>query len=217
MAYLDTPPLRQRLASLGAAGAIELAIAAVIVVGLSTKFVPVVNTPQIWGRNIPDDPPPPPPPPQPKRSSQPDESKVTAPDTTIKINPNGGDLPVDDDLTPAGDVIDIPRDPPPYVPPPRFEPVAARPSNNTSRWVTTDDYPSRDLREGNQGTAKFRVIVGSNGRVQACEVTQSSGFAGLDRATCTYVTRRARFEAATDETGGKVVGSYSGSVVWRIP
>jgi protein TonB len=83
--------------------------------------------------------------------------------------------------------------------------------------VTTDDYPSRDLRQGNEGTTAFRVVIGSNGRVSACEVVRSSGHPGLDNATCEAVTARARFEPATDENGAKVVGTYSNSVRWQIP
>ena len=60
-------------------------------------------------------------------------------------------------------------------------------------------------------------MIGSNGRVNACEITASSGHAALDEATCKFVTRRARFEPATDSNGAKVVGSYSSKVTWRIP
>ena len=83
--------------------------------------------------------------------------------------------------------------------------------------MTADDYPSRDLRDGNEGTALFRVVVGSNGRVSACEIVRSSGHAGLDAATCKAVTARARFTPATDENGARVVGTYSSSVRWQIP
>ena len=102
-------------------------------------------------------------------------------------------------------------------PSPRFSPVSAEPTNDPGRWVTPDDYPSRDLLAGHQGVTGFRVIVSSSGRVVSCEVTRPSGFPALDKAACTYVTRRARFEPATDDSGTKVVGSYSSSVRWQIP
>jgi protein TonB len=53
--------------------------------------------------------------------------------------------------------------------------------------------------------------------VTDCAVTASSGFAGLDKATCDTVKRRARFEPATDQTGARTTGSFSGSVSWQIP
>jgi protein TonB len=83
--------------------------------------------------------------------------------------------------------------------------------------VTTDDYPRRELIARHEGTTQFRVIVGSNGRVQSCEVMRSSGHPGLDDAVCAKVERRARFNPATDESGAKVVGSYVSSVKWQMP
>jgi len=73
-----------------------------------------------------------------------------------------------------------------------FKPKPPVPTNDPRKWVTTDDYPARDLREENEGTATFRVVVGTNGRVSACEIVRSSGHAGLDAATCKAVTSRAR-------------------------
>lgn len=217
MAYLDRQPLGRKLATLGTAGAIELALAAGVIAALSISFVPQEEAPQITARNIPDDLPIPPPPDE-KVEPQPD-STVTAPTPQIPLDtPVRQEVPVlDNPPIPFDDVVVLPPRDPPRDPPPRFTPAGARPSNDSSRWVTTGDYPARDLREGNQGTTRFRAIVGTNGRVQACEVLGSSGYESLDNAACANVTRRARFSAATDESGAKVVGSYVGSVVWRIP
>ena len=43
------------------------------------------------------------------------------------------------------------------------------------------------------------------------------GHPALDAATCDLVTKRARFDAARDNTGKPVAGTYSNSVTWRIP
>ena len=83
--------------------------------------------------------------------------------------------------------------------------------------MLTEDYPQKAIREGAEGVAGFRVVVGSDGRVDACEITRSSGNAELDAATCKNVTRRARFEPATNGDGQKVVGSYSSTVRWQLP
>jgi protein TonB len=98
-----------------------------------------------------------------------------------------------------------------------FKPKPPMPKNDPRKWVTTDDYPARDLREGNEGTSAFRVTVGTNGRVSACEIVKSSGHPGLDAATCKAVKARARFAPATDENGEPVAGTYSNSVLWQIP
>ncbi len=109
----------------------------------------------------------------------------------------------------------------PYVAPTptpsAFAPKRAAPRNDPARWVMTEDYPSRAIREGAEGVAGFRVVVGSDGKVDACEITASSGNADLDAATCKYITRRARFDAATDGNGQSVVGSYSSTVRWVLP
>ena len=107
-------------------------------------------------------------------------------------------------------VIEPPR-------PPQFAPRAVRPLGRPSAWATSNDYPARDLREGNAGVTGFRLTIGSDGKVQSCTVTASSGFPGLDRATCDNVSRRARFEPATDGSGAKVPGSYAINIRWVIP
>ena len=67
------------------------------------------------------------------------------------------------------------------------------------------------------GRGRGPVVEATTGRVTACEVTRSTGNGQLDDATCDFIVRRARFEAATDDTGAKVVGNYTGTVRWRIP
>lgn len=60
-------------------------------------------------------------------------------------------------------------------------------------------------------------MIGSNGRVNECEITRSSGHASLDRNTCRLIERRARFDPATNNRGETTVGTYSGSITWQIP
>jgi periplasmic protein TonB len=105
--------------------------------------------------------------------------------------------------------------PPP--PPPKFQPKPAAPKGNPGSWATTNDYPTRALREEREGTTGFRVSVGPDGRVTSCSVTSSSGSSDLDEATCSNVTRRARFNPAMDGEGRPTTGSYSSRVRWVIP
>ena len=100
---------------------------------------------------------------------------------------------------------------------PAFDAVAAKPRNDTSQWVTTDDYRSSWINRELTGVARFRVQVGTDGRVKQCTVTVSSGHSELDRATCDLVTQRARFEAARNTDGEKTTGSYSSAVAWQLP
>jgi protein TonB len=96
-------------------------------------------------------------------------------------------------------------------------PRAARPLGRPGSWVSANDYPARDLREGNQGLVRFRLAVGADGGVTDCVIVGPSGFPGLDSATCDNLRRRARFEPASDGTGAKVAGSYAGTIRWLIP
>ena len=116
--------------------------------------------------------------------------------------------------------VEIPR-PAPVAPaappPPRIQPKGAQPKGNPASWATTNDYPTRALREERAGTTSFRVSVGPDGRVSSCSVTSSSGSPDLDEATCSNVTRRARFSPATDGEGNPTSGSYSNRIRWVIP
>jgi protein TonB len=93
----------------------------------------------------------------------------------------------------------------------------ARPLGAPGRWVTNADYPSGALRRGEQGVAVFDVAIGADGKVRDCSVTQSSGSAELDAATCARVTSRARFAPATDTDGTATIGHYRNSIRWEIP
>ena len=64
---------------------------------------------------------------------------------------------------------------------------------------------------------RFTVQVSPEGRVTDCTVTGSSGSPDLDEAACRSISRRARFNPATNGEGEKVAGTYSNSVRWQIP
>lgn len=101
----------------------------------------------------------------------------------------------------------------PTAPEPQPLPPIA-PATNPGTWVTTNDYPSRALREEREGTTAFRLDVGVDGKVTACTVTASSGHGDLDAATCKALMRRARFEPITDGGGP---ASWTSRVRWTIP
>lgn len=97
-----------------------------------------------------------------------------------------------------------------------FTPKSPKPKGRPGEWVTRNDYPSQDLREGNEGTVRFRLGIGADGRVTSCTITASSGFPRLDAATCAKLSQRARFEPGTDDTGAKAAGTWYSSVRWSI-
>jgi protein TonB len=219
MAYTDqTQDFRKRAAAIGGTVAVHAALGVAVVTGLTIagyKPVDVYDPPTF---PLPEPEPEPEPEPAPTASS--DLPAPTPPVPTPPLPMPPQPLPP----APFGDTADplpFPNPGPTADPAPRpspsFTPRLARPRNSPSGWLSTDDYPRGPLVDEIEGVAAYRLIVGTNGRVSACEVTRSTGNAQLDAATCKFIERRARFEPATDETGAKVVGSYTGTVKWEIP
>ncbi len=219
MSYLTkTQNPQRRAGAIVAVGAIHAAIGYVLVTGLGVQIYDRLAPPPLVGFDVPL--PPPPPDPEPVANST-EEAVATTPvapvPPVILTNPPPVQAdPIASDTVVFPDPIPVARPEPPN-PPPAFTPRRPRPANEASGWITTNDYPARQLRSGIEGTAGYRLVIGSDGRVSACEITASSGDSGLDAATCRLIQRRARFEPATDRTGARVVGTYTGTVRWRIP
>jgi TonB family protein len=122
--------------------------------------------------------------------------------------------------TPPAEVIPTQAESSETTPAPRQMPTTPykpMPSGNPGNWVTTNDYPTRALANGDMGTASFRLEVSAQGDVTSCTISQSSGHADLDAATCKAVARRAKFEPAVDYDGQPVASMYSNRVRWQIP
>ena len=230
MAYLDADETFgvKKLTAIGTAGAINLGIGAVLIFGLTVADVVKKDERRTEGVFITPDPvKPPPPTPQPDTSETEITSTINVPTPPIQVPVNPPDVGSSDPVvitdyvaTKPNKPIDIVIEPPaPPPPPPKalFEPVSAVPSNSPARWVTTRDYPSRDLREGNEGVSRFVLSINASGKVTGCRISGSSGHDALDARTCDKVQQRAQFKPAKDATGAAVAGSYSGSVQWSIP
>jgi protein TonB len=86
--------------------------------------------------------------------------------------------------------------------------LAADPSPQAQANGAFVQYPAESLRWSEEGAVRYRVRIDGCGRVTACEVTESSGFARLDQATCDILMTNARF------TGKR--SRYDGRVVWKI-
>lgn len=76
------------------------------------------------------------------------------------------------------------------------------------RWLrgrlTDGDYPG-DLGEaGAGGTVSVRYVVRTDGRVDRCRVTQSSGHPDLDATTCRLIQARFRYRPSRDARGRPV-------------
>jgi periplasmic protein TonB len=221
MAYAGRMPDKSRaLTVLTVAGLHGMALYG-LVTGLGVDYVKDAIT-VLQGHNIPAEVSPPPPPEQvfdeavSKPTTQPTSRPIEAvPNTLVTRDPI---------IVPIGPIEPFVVDPPvagPTIAPtpdkPLLTPRSVRPRNNPGGWVSTNDYPPGALRREEQGAVRFELAIGADGRVTGCRITASSGFPDLEAATCSNVTRRARFEPASDATGARVPGSYNGSIRWVIP
>jgi protein TonB len=220
MSYLNqAQDPRRRATAIVTAGAINALLAAGLVVGLATDFEKIVES-RFIARNIPL---PPPPRPEPKPTpSTPVERAQHVPSPPIPPIDVSESKPIPrvevDEADPwVSRVPDTPRVEvgPGPAPNPAFPPRRATARNGN--WITDNDYPRRALVDEAEGSVGYRLAIGTDGRVAGCELTRPSGNRSLDDATCRLITSRARFEPATDETGAKVPGTFTGSVRWQIP
>lgn len=219
MAYADQKMSGNRLTALIVVAILHVIVGYALVTGLAYEAVQKikerVETFDVKEEKPPEEPPPPPPP---------DEAipppPIVAPPPPITFNQPAPQVqtvvePPKVVLPPT--VVAPPPPPPPPPAAPRTPPKGAVPKGNPGSWATPDDYPSRALREEREGTTRFRVSVGPDGRVTDCQITGSSGSPDLDEAACKNITRRARFNPATDGNGQPTTGSYANSVRWVIP
>ena len=229
MAYTDPQPhSHARIAGVTGVALIHVALAFGLATGLTIKYFDPPETENIEGTTVTLPPPPlpaDPPPEQPQpRQEDPAYTPPVAPVPPLNI-PRDNRTEVTVNLPPTNDVIvrvppiPIPAPPSPPPPPPRpaFDARGPVPTNGPAGWITADEYPGRSLQREEEGTASYAVEVGTNGRVTECRITSGTGHRLLDEATCDWVKRRARFDAAIDTTGAKVAGTYRGQVTWQIP
>lgn len=215
MAYADQSMSGNRITALVVVAIIHIVVGYALVSGLAyeaaQKVVQKVTTIDIEEEVKKEEEPPPPPP-----------KKVDVPPPPVKVVAP----PVKIDIAPSQPTVQTQPEPPKVIPlppviqapaAPRVTPKGAVPKGNPGSWATTNDYPSRALREERAGTTGFKVSVGADGRVTDCQITSSSGHADLDEATCANVRRRARFTPATDGEGQPTSGTYSNRVRWVIP
>jgi TonB family protein len=93
----------------------------------------------------------------------------------------------------------------------------ARPEVEPVRWVNTNDYPDDALRKGQSGVTTLLWTIGTDGRVADCKIIASSGVPSLDRASCSAITKRARYVPARDKSGQPVVSYGTRRIMWIVP
>jgi periplasmic protein TonB len=95
------------------------------------------------------------------------------------------------------------------------EPARAR--ANLASYVSDEDYPSNAVRNEEQGTTRFRLAVGPDGKVKECTVTGSSGSSALDSTTCKLMRQRAKFTPARNNRGELTSDTVTSAIRWVLP
>lgn len=219
MAYADQSMSGNKITAIVIVALIHIFVGYALVTGLAyeaaKKVIQKVTTVDIKEPEKPKDEPPPPPPKQEAAPPPP-----VAPPVKINVAVTPPQIQTVTTPPPAAPVIAIAAPAAPVVapppPPPKGPSSPAQPKGSPGSWATSNDYPSRALRENRAGVTGFRVTVGADGRVVDCSITSSSGSPDLDATTCQMVTRRARFKPALQD-GSPVQGTYSNKIRWEIP
>ena len=218
MAYADANSSNRKFGAGAAVIALEAGLAWAIITGLAVTMNRKID-PRIDTFKVP-----------PETKVKPPEPTATPTARPDPYTPRPVDQPIVDlgpfalpTFTPLdtgsgdGGGIEIPHTVPTPPPVPTFTPKPARPKGNYAGWVTTNDYPLAGIRLEHEGTVRYRQSRDAAGKPTGCTVAASSGHAELDEATCATLRRRAKFEPASDDSGARVAGSYSGTVTWRLP
>ncbi|HEX8620397.1 MAG TPA: TonB family protein [Allosphingosinicella sp.] len=173
--------------------------------------------------NVEPDKVPPPEPVEPVVKKTPPETVVTHTPPLVQILPR----PAEVTLKPLPPVQEIVIADPPEVPAPRIEiappadPVRtvkpARAKANLASYVSDEDYPTTAVRNEEQGTTRFRLVVGPNGQVTECSIVGSSGSSALDSATCRLMKQRAKFTPARNSAGEPTSDSVTSAIRWVLP
>ncbi len=102
--------------------------------------------------------------------------------------------------------------------------VAAAPNTGTevvrqsaNGEFLTRNYPPGALKRGEQGKVGFRLTIEPDGSLGTCDITESSGFAALDKETCEIMLRHARLSPVRNSEGRAIRAVQPGFIVWRLP
>jgi protein TonB len=218
MSYVDQGMTKGRFYAIIAVAILHALLGFAFVTGLAGNFVKKMAE-DLKTFDVQEEPPPPDEPPPPPPDSPQTEPPPVAPPAAVRINTPSPPMYTVPDAPPRPpQPLPAPpaMTPPPPPPPPRVVPPQ-RARANLGSYFSTDDYPAAALRAEAEGTTRFTLSIGPDGRVSACSVTGGSGNAALDAATCRILRSRARYTPARDQSGNPTSGTDRGSVTWRLP
>jgi protein TonB len=204
-----------RVAALIIVGIIHVAVLYALVTGLAyssiKRAIERVTTVDVESPPPPSDTPPPPPP-----KDLPPPPPVVAPPPPISIAIAPPPIQTVTTPPPPAPIIPIARPAPPPPPPPS-KARGATPKGQ-SGWASRiqENYPPRAVREEREGRVGVTVVIGPDGKVTSCSVSNSSGSSDLDEAACSGMQRYARFNPALDDAGEPTSGRYSTTIIYKL-
>ncbi|WP_315759899.1 TonB family protein [Sphingomonas sp. Y38-1Y] len=224
MAYADQKAGSGRIIAIVIVAAIHAVLGYAFITGLAFQYIKQA-TEKMDVFDVQEEPPPPPdepPPPPPEQPTQP--PPVVTPPPIVKTN-TPPPVVVQSVQTPPPVYVPVPIAAPPAPPAPVAPPAppapvvnkAAGAKGNPADWISQDDYPPSAIRAEEQGTTGIAWTISTQGRVENCRVTSSSGSKALDDAACRAITRRGRYSPALDQSGNPIASTASRRVVWRLP
>jgi TonB family C-terminal domain len=77
----------------------------------------------------------------------------------------------------------------------------AQPKKNLAEYFSSDDYPRASIRDREEGTVAFALLIDETGKLADCTVTATSNAPVLDAQSCAILMERAHFEPAVDVNG----------------
>jgi protein TonB len=168
--------------------------------------------------DVEEQPPPPeePPPPPKERPKVPPPPTIPPPLVRTMESPPPIQV-VETPTPPPIPPVAVAPPPPPPPPPPRKVQSATSAKGDLRSLFSGDDYPASAQAAGAEGTARASLTVGPDGRVVACNITQSTGNGALDSATCNILRRRAKFIPARDSNGQPTTDTVSTPPIrWQL-
>ena len=96
-------------------------------------------------------------------------------------------------------------------------PAVSQPPAPPAGGIHIGAYPAGALRRSEEGSVRFEAVIGTDGTVTRCTVTQKSGSSELDDATCDAIRKTRGFTPAKDANGKAIEARFSSSVKWVIP
>lgn len=184
---------------------------------------PIFGPTQVELIPIPKDPPEVPPEPTKQTVQRQQPTVLTPPEPVFQLPTQGPVVPWTPQPAPTviipepGPIV-VPQADPPAPPVEKARTVEpARARANLASYVSDEDYPSNAVRNEEQGTTRFRLAVGPDGKVKECTVTGSSGSSALDSTTCKLMRQRAKFTPAKNNKGELTSDTVTSAIRWVLP